>query len=292
MSDLWRCLILAAGATTVYAQNASEQTPIAKSAITPVLSEQEKALDERVGQLRSLPDDAWKKAVGQLAKQIQELPLSKGKQWLIDGLSARSTEGDAGRATLQVIADTIVQVVGNLPANQRAFLCDRLAHLVRYEHVKVSLNDSHYHATMAKLEAGDRDREVAEFTLSDLKGQKWALRDLRGKVVLVNFWATWCPPCRREMPDMQALYQRFSPRGLVILAISFEDASTLQQFNAAQKYSYPILLDPGSTVYKRFNLEGVPETFVYSRDGKLVAQAIDRRTFGQFLEMLKQAGLE
>jgi peroxiredoxin len=145
---------------------------------------------------------------------------------------------------------------------------------------------------MAKLEAGDRDREGAEFTLSDLKGQKWALRDLRGKVVLVNFWATWCPPCRREMPDMQALYQRFSPRGLVILAISFEDASTLQQFNAAQKYSYPILLDPGSTVYKRFNLEGVPETFVYSRDGKLVAQAIDRRTFGQFLEMLKQAGLE
>lgn len=266
--------------TAIYAQN------------QPVFSDQEKAINDRLGRLRSLPDDEWTKTVGQLARQIQQLPSGTGKQRLIDRLAGLATEGDAGHDTLQVVAATIADVVGSLPANQRAPLCDALARLVRYEHVETSLDDPHFRAAMAKLEAGDRNRETAEFTLSDLKGRKWALKDLRGKIVLVNFWATWCPPCRKEMPDMQALYERFSPRGLVILAISDEDASKVEPFIAAQKYTYPILLDPGRTVNTLFDVEGIPKTFVYNRDGKLVAQAIDRRTLGQFLAMLKQAGLE
>jgi len=94
------------------------------------------------------------------------------------------------------------------------------------------------------------------------------------------------------MPDLQSLYQRFKDQGLVILAISDEDASKVKPFVTERRVSYPILLDPGRKVNTLFAIEGIPKTFVYDRDGKLVAQAIDMRTQNQFLEMLARAGLQ
>jgi peroxiredoxin len=125
-----------------------------------------------------------------------------------------------------------------------------------------------------------------------LQGKSWTLKDLRGKVVVVNFWATWCPPCRKEMPDLDALYQQFKDQGLIILAISDEEVAKVQPFIEQRKISYPILLDPGRKVNDLFEVEGIPKSFVYDRDGKLVAQSIDMRTRGQFLEMLGRAGLK
>jgi len=253
-------------------------------------TDQEKSISARLRQLRSLPDDEWTKAVAQLAGQIRDLPQGAGKQRLIGSLTGLATEGDAGRETLQSIANTLAEVIASQPEDRRGY--DTLARLVRYEHLQVSVDDPRYRAAMAKLEAEDARRLSPVFTLSDLKGTNWSLQDLRGKVVLVNFWATWCPPCRKEMPDMQALYERFGPRGLVILAISDEDAEKVAPFLAERKYTYPVLLDPGRKVNQLFAVEGIPKSFLYGRDGKLVAQAIDRRTDRQFLEMLKLAGLE
>ncbi len=118
------------------------------------------------------------------------------------------------------------------------------------------------------------------------------MKDLKGKVVLVNFWATWCPPCRKEMPDLNTLYQRFKDQGFVILAISDEEADKIKPFVAEPKISYPILLDPGRKVNGLFQVQGIPKSFVFDRGGKLVAQSIDMRTQKQFLEMLGQAGLQ
>jgi peroxiredoxin len=247
---------------------------------------QEQPIADRMSQLRSLPDDQWTVEVGQLARQIQALPAGAGKQRLIGSLSGLATEGDAGKETLQVIAD----VIAGLPEEQRMY--GTLATLARYEHVRVSLDDPKYRAALAKLEALDRSRMSPQFTLRDLKGAEWSLQSLRGKVVLVNFWATWCPPCRKELPDMQALYERFGPRGFVVLAISDDDAGKVRDFVAAQKYSFPVLLDSEHAVNRLLAVEGIPKSFLYGRDGKLVAQAIDRRTNRQFLEMLKLAGLE
>jgi len=145
---------------------------------------------------------------------------------------------------------------------------------------------------MAKLEADDATRQKADFTLNDLQGKSWSLKSLQGKVVLVNFWATWCPPCRKEMPDLQSLYLRFKDNGFVVLSISDEEAAKVSPFVAERNITYPVLLDPERRVNVEFQIEGIPKSFVYDRAGKLVAQSIDMRTQKQFLEMLAQAGLQ
>jgi peroxiredoxin len=158
--------------------------------------------------------------------------------------------------------------------------------------MQATSDNPQFAAAMAKLETDDRKRQNADFTLTDLEGKTWHLQDLRGKVVLVNFWATWCPPCRKEMPDLDALYNKFKDQGFVVLAISDEEAAKVAPFIAERKISYPVLLDPGRKVNDAFVVEGIPKSFVYDRGGKMVAQSIDMRTRTQFLEMLAQAGLQ
>ena len=158
--------------------------------------------------------------------------------------------------------------------------------------MQVSSDNPQFAAAMTKLETDDAVRQKADFTLNDLQGKPWHLQDLRGKVVLVNFWATWCPPCRKEMPDLDALYNRFKDRGFVVVAISDEEATKVAPFIEERKIDYPILLDPGRKVNDLFQVEGIPKSFVYDRSGKMVAQSIDMRTRNQFLEMLALAGLQ
>jgi peroxiredoxin len=163
--------------------------------------------------------------------------------------------------------------------------------LVRYEHMQVASSDPQFAKAMAGLQAEDTKRENADFTLSDLKGKSWHLRDLKGKVVQVNFWATWCPPCRKEMPDLQAFYDKYKDQGFVVLSISDEEAAKVSPFITERNISYPVLLDPGRKVNEAFVVEGIPKSFVYDREGKLVAQSIDMRTRSQFQQMLAAAGL-
>lgn len=93
------------------------------------------------------------------------------------------------------------------------------------------------------------------------------------------------------MPDLETLYERFKDQGLVILSISDEDVDKVKPFITERKIQYPVLLDPGRKVNDLFEVEGIPKSFVYDRDGKLVAQSIDMRTQHQFLAMLERAGL-
>jgi peroxiredoxin len=256
---------------------------------------QEPQIETRLHQLRKLPDAERVKATRQLALEIRRLPATAKQEPLAEQLANLVAEGDPGYDTLQEVATTLAQALHDQPVasteGQPASPYVTLAQLVRYEHVRVSLDDPRFAAAMEKLDVDDRSRQFADFTLTDLSGMEWNLRALAGKVVLVNFWATWCPPCRKELPDLEALYQRFGSRGLVILAISDEDAGKVQPFVAEQKLTYPVLLDPGRKVNKLFQVEGIPKSFVYDRSGKLAAEAIDMRTQRQFLEMLLRAGL-
>jgi peroxiredoxin len=269
----------------------------------------EKPIADQIRGLRGLSDDVRTGTTKDLALRIRKLPASENKLSLAFRLAALSTEGDFGHDTLQEVATTLAETLrerpvpwaepkdsqtlgkassGHLPALPYI----ELATLVRYEHVDASVDDEEFRAAMTGLEAEDRKRAHLEFTLKDPSGKSWTFSDLRGKVVLVNFWATWCPPCRKEMPDLETLYERFESKGFVVLGISDEEAATIEPFIRERKVSFPVLLDPGRKVNDAFVVEGIPKSFVYDRQGKLVAQSIDMRTQKQFLEMLEKAGLE
>jgi peroxiredoxin len=258
---------------------------------------QEKPIYDQIKSLRSLPDDVRARTTKEIALEIRGLPSTLNKLRLAQYLANRATEGDFGHETLQEVATTLAGAVKQAPADGAskviASAYDELAQLVRYEHVKVSLSSPQFREAMAKLHAEDERRQQVNFTLTDLDGKTWTLKDLKGKVVLVNFWATWCPPCQKEMPDLEALYTRFKEQGFVVLAISEDDETEkVGPFISERKVSFPVLLDPGQKVNNLFAVEGIPKSFVYNRDGELVAQSIDMRTQKQFLEMLAQAGLQ
>ena len=258
-------------------------------------TEQEKPIVQALHGLRSLPDDARARETRQLALEIRALPVGDHKLTLANGLANLSTDGDFGHDALQEVATTLAEALTEHPVpevnGQPSEPYLELAQLVRYEHVQASVDSPQMGKAMSQLEADDQKRQQADFTLTDLESKSWRLKSLQGKVVLVNFWATWCPPCRKEMPDLNTLYQRFKDRGFVILAISDEEADKVKPFIAERNISYPIMLDPGRKVNELFQVEGIPKSFVYDREGKLVAQSIDMRTQKQFLEMLGQARL-
>ncbi len=261
-----------------------------------VWSDDEKPIVEQLRGLRGLADDVRARTTLQLAVEIRRLPSKDAKLSLAVDLANLATEGDFGHDTLEEVAKTLAGALRENPVPEEkdgpAMPYVELAQLVRYEHVQVELDDPQLRAAMAELQADDERRQKADFTLSDLQGKEWTLKSLRGKVVLLNFWATWCPPCRKEMPDLQALYDRFHGQGLVILAVSDEEANKVRSFIAERNVTYPILLDPGRMVNELFRIQGIPKSFVYDRGGKLIAQAIDMRTRKQFLEMLGRAGLQ
>jgi peroxiredoxin len=259
-------------------------------------SSAEKPLAEQIRGLRALPDDVRARTTKDLALKIRQLPTTENKLRLAMGLAGLSTEGDFGHETLEEVGKTLAATLRGRPVpgkkGEPASPYVQLAMLARYEHVQVSLDDPQFAEAMARLEADDRKRERPEFMLHDLAGKEWKFSDLHGKVVLVNFWATWCPPCRKEMPDLETLYERFQSKGLVVLAISDEEAAKVAPFTRERGVTFPVLLDPGRKVHKAFIVEGIPRSFVYDREGKLVVQSIDMRTQKQFLEMLGKVGLE
>lgn len=204
-----------------------------------VWSDQEKPIVEQLRGLRKLDDTVRARTTKELALQIRNLPVVPNKLKLAEALANLSTEGDFGHETLQEVTTTLASAMREQPAvGKRGEPNDsymELASLVRYEHMQAGLDNPQFAEAMAKLEAADAMRQKADFTLTDLQGKEWHLQDLRGKVVLVNFWATWCPPCRKEMPDLQALYDQYKDQGLVVLAISDEGSGKVVPFIAKER---------------------------------------------------------
>ena len=111
-------------------------------------------------------------------------------------------------------------------------------------------------------------KPAPDFQLSTLNGQPVSLSDLRGKPVLVNFWATWCLPCRGEMPYIQQIYDEWQAKGLVLLAINIgESPSQVAKFMQSQGLSLPVLLDGKGNIAVMYNVRAIPTTFFIDRDG-------------------------
>jgi peroxiredoxin len=118
--------------------------------------------------------------------------------------------------------------------------------------------------------------EAPDFTLPDLEGRPVRLRELRGKLVFLNFWATWCPPCRLEMPSMERLYQIFKPTAFAMLAVSIDrqGAKAMKPFMEELQLTFPALLDPPSEVARQYGLRGLPTTYLIDPDGRLIGAAV------------------
>jgi thiol-disulfide isomerase/thioredoxin len=113
------------------------------------------------------------------------------------------------------------------------------------------------------------------FTLSILDGQSTTLSAYKGKVLILNFWATWCGPCREEMPSMEILYKRFKNNGLEILAIDGgEDDTTVRQFIKNSNYTFPILMDRNGMVNYVYGIQAIPTSFIIDREGKILIRII------------------
>lgn len=110
--------------------------------------------------------------------------------------------------------------------------------------------------------------EAPDFTLKSLDGGNLRLEEYRGQVVLINFWASWCGPCRQEMPLLDRLHHRYEDTGFAVLGINVEgDSDSAQEIVDKTKVTFPILIDVGQKVSELYNLEAMPSTVVVDRDG-------------------------
>ena len=114
------------------------------------------------------------------------------------------------------------------------------------------------------------------FILRTLNGEEVRLADLTGQVVLLNFWATWCPPCREEIPSMMRLNTAMAGKPFRMLCVSIDDGGkvAVEEFFRKSGFSLPVLLDSDQQTAKRYGLTGVPETFVIGKDGVILKKVV------------------
>ncbi|MEA3639406.1 MAG: TlpA disulfide reductase family protein [Lamprobacter sp.] len=120
--------------------------------------------------------------------------------------------------------------------------------------------------------------QAPDFVLMGADGDTYRLADFKGQPLIVNFWATWCPPCRAEMPSMQRAWEQIEQEGIGLIAINVgEDLETVQAFLEQVPVNFPLPLDTDSRIAQRWPMRGLPTTFVVAPDGRLIYQAIGER---------------
>ena len=122
-----------------------------------------------------------------------------------------------------------------------------------------------------------------DFSLEGLNVKTVRLSTLKGNVILLNFWATWCGPCTEEMPSMEALYQRYKDRDFVFLAISLDEGSPdpVRKFIQKHGYRFPVLLDPAGKTLDLFGIDRIPATVIIDKKGRMIGKAIGPRDWSR-----------
>jgi peroxiredoxin len=132
-----------------------------------------------------------------------------------------------------------------------------------------------------------KGQPAPDFVLRNADGALVKLSDLRGKVVFVNFWASWCVPCKKELPDIQKLYDEKRADGLEVLAINWkDDPATASGFFTANNLDLPLLLDRSGSVYTQYRLQGLPDSFFVDREGNIAALQFGSLTEAKMRERL------
>lgn len=192
-------------------------------------------------------------------------------------------------------------IAGLMPAMRMAFPVESIEQLQRLQvgdRVRFSLQPRGSEWAIASLEpASDPSppRPVLfpapDVALPTLSGETIRLVDLRGKVVLLNFWATWCVPCRTEMPVLETLYQRYRDRGLEVLAVNMDKLSTagVEAFLTEVEVTFGIVLDPHWATARAYRVLGLPTSYLIDRAGNVVVREVGER---DWLDGVTQLALE
>jgi peroxiredoxin len=136
------------------------------------------------------------------------------------------------------------------------------------------------------------EARAPDFSLQTTAGETVRLSELRGQPVLINFWATWCGPCRIEMPAIQARYEMLEDDGLVVLAVNFDESrESVLAYGEELGLSFPLLLDPGGEVQRLYRNRSYPTSFFVDEDGIIQAHHIGVMTDSQLDQNLAKAGL-
>jgi len=152
----------------------------------------------------------------------------------------------------------------------------------------LQLNALSVHAAWEQPELGyqlnpiTKPVEAPNFKLEDIDEYEYDFSEYRGKVVLLNFWATWCPPCRREMPSMERVYKKFQDENFTVIAVNqMEDEDKIFAFTGAldTRLTFNILLDTKSSVSRDYGVRGLPTTYLIDKEGRIRYRAIGGREF-------------
>jgi thiol-disulfide isomerase/thioredoxin len=143
-----------------------------------------------------------------------------------------------------------------------------------------SCNDSSQQSRQVQ-QSGLIGKAAPALTLTDMQGRSVSLSQFKGQVVILNFWATWCPPCREEMPSMEKLYRDYKDKGLVMLAVNVEEngKQAVSGFLQQRPYSFPILLDSENVAQNTFGVFRFPESFIIDRNGIIVEKIVGGRNW-------------
>jgi thiol-disulfide isomerase/thioredoxin len=132
---------------------------------------------------------------------------------------------------------------------------------------------------------------IEDFSLPLVSGKTQSLAALAGKVVFLNFWATWCPPCREEMPSMEKLYQRFKSEGLEFFAVDIQEGKKeVEAFIKERGFTFPVALDAEGSAAATYGIRSIPTTFIIDKSGNIIAAAIGGRKWDS-AEMIAAFGL-
>ena len=130
--------------------------------------------------------------------------------------------------------------------------------------------------------------KAIDFKLKDLKGKELSLSDLKGKKVFLNFWATWCPPCIAEMPEIEELYKETKNSDLVIVAIEIgEPLDTVKSFIDSNKYSFKVLLDSNQSVSSKYGITSIPTSYFIDIDGNIISKRMGAMNIDQMKAYIK-----
>ncbi len=151
-------------------------------------------------------------------------------------------------------------------------------------------SDSASTASVNTAASGLVNEKAIDFTLKDLNGKEVSLSDFKGKNVYLNFFATWCPPCRAEMPDIETMYQKYKDKDFVVLAVNLgEDGDTVKNFFESNNLNFNAVLDSDQSVASQYNISAIPVSIFIDKQGNIVAKKVGAMTGGEmelYIKML------